>query len=202
MRSAAPDYSSYETLSAAVFTWNAGASKPADLRYEHGAADFFRDFLKGGDLPDIMVFGLQELVDLEDKKLTASKPPFKLYLHLRFSDDFAETLFRSKKQDSYGHEHLSSVYRAWRDYLARCLDEYLPDTGGYAELHASSMVGLFTCVFVKADLRHRIRDLQAAQVKTGMGGLHGNKVGRMRTFHWFTGELTRNTGCSYCPLPF
>jgi endonuclease/exonuclease/phosphatase family metal-dependent hydrolase len=37
------------------------------------------------------------------------------------------------------------------------------------------MVGLFTCIFVKSAERQRIRDVSAAQIKLGMGGLHGNK---------------------------
>jgi len=37
------------------------------------------------------------------------------------------------------------------------------------------LVGLFTCIFVKADLRPRISNLSSAEVKRGMGGLHGNK---------------------------
>ena len=38
------------------------------------------------------------------------------------------------------------------------------------------MVGLFSCVFIKASQRHRIRNINAAEIKRGMGGLHGNKV--------------------------
>lgn len=54
-------------------TWNAGASKPADLRYDEQNSNVFRDLLQTSSVPDVVVFGLQELVDLEDKKLTASK---------------------------------------------------------------------------------------------------------------------------------
>jgi Endonuclease/Exonuclease/phosphatase family 2 len=47
----------------------------------------------------------------------------------------------------------------------------------YHLLHTASLVGLFTCIFVKASLRERIRNIGAAEVKRGMAGLHGNKVG-------------------------
>lgn len=60
-------------MTSLVMTWNAGASKPADLRYDEQNANFFRELLQTGSPPDVIVFGLQELVDLEDKKLTASK---------------------------------------------------------------------------------------------------------------------------------
>ena len=38
------------------------------------------------------------------------------------------------------------------------------------------MVGLFSCVFIKASQRSQIRGVSAAELKRGMGGLHGNKV--------------------------
>lgn len=52
----------------------------------------------------------------------------------------------------------------------------MPATHGYTLLHTSSMVGLFSCVFVKTSLRARIKQVHTAEVKRGMGGLHGNKV--------------------------
>lgn len=58
----------------------------------------------------------------------------------------------------------------------RCLDDYMPSTELYYLLHTSSLVGLFTCVFVRAHLRERVRHITGAEVKRGMGGLHGNKV--------------------------
>lgn len=53
-------------------TWNAGAAKPSDLRHDQKNANFFRELLSSDSSPDMIVFGFQELVDLEDKKLTAS----------------------------------------------------------------------------------------------------------------------------------
>ena len=68
------EYCTYKDVSALVLTWNAGASKPSDLRYDQQNSNFFREFLSAEqNPPDIIVFGLQELVDLEDKKLTASE---------------------------------------------------------------------------------------------------------------------------------
>lgn len=66
-------YCQFEELRAMVFTWNAGASTPHSLRYSDGDADFFQNLLQNSDRPDILVFGFQELVDLEDKTATASK---------------------------------------------------------------------------------------------------------------------------------
>ena len=152
------EYCTYKDVTALVLTWNAGAAKPSDLRYDQKNSNFFRDLLSDQNhSPDIIVFGLQELVDLEDKKLTA------------------KSFFKGKTKDSYGQEHLSRVYRDWRDYLTRCLDESSQREDAYVQLYSASLVGLFTCIFVKTPLRSRIRDLVGAEVKTGMGGLHGNK---------------------------
>ena len=55
-----------------MVTWNAGATTPASLRHEDKNDNFFREVIEANDPPDILVFGFQELVDLDDKKLTAS----------------------------------------------------------------------------------------------------------------------------------
>ncbi|KAB8360950.1 hypothetical protein FH972_024682 [Carpinus fangiana] len=150
-------FCTYQAVSALVLSWNAGASKPSDLKYKQKDDNFFRELLHSSPSPDIIVFGLQELVDLEDKKLTA------------------KAFLKGRQKDAYGQEHIGATYRAWRDYLTWCLDDSMPPSDSYTLLHTASLVGLFTCVFVKGRLRNRIRNLSAAEVKTGMGGLHGNK---------------------------
>ncbi|KKY22217.1 putative inositol polyphosphate [Diplodia seriata] len=128
------EFCDFREVSATIMTWNAGAVKPTSLsgRFEEQDGSFFRDLLRPDDPSDILVFGFQELVDLEDKKVTA-KSFFK----------------SSKKKDASDQEHMSRQY--------------------------PNMVGLFTCVFVKESERMRIRDMSAAEIKLGMGGLHGNK---------------------------
>jgi len=69
---------------------------------------------------------------------------------------------------------MSHQYRDWRDFLVRSLDDYMSGDL-YHLLHTAPLVGLFTCIFVKADLRDRVSNLSSAEVKRGMGGLHGNK---------------------------
>ena len=66
------EYCSFREITALVVTWNAGAATPTHLRYEQGDSQFFLDILQSGAPPDLLVFGFQELVDLEDKRLTAS----------------------------------------------------------------------------------------------------------------------------------
>lgn len=72
MRDHDTQYCTFSDISALVVTWNAGASTPSNLRHEEKDSNIFRDVLQAEDPPDILVFGFQELVDLEDKKLTAS----------------------------------------------------------------------------------------------------------------------------------
>jgi Endonuclease/Exonuclease/phosphatase family len=153
------EYCDFSEVTALVMTWNAGASKPTALRRDKQDDNFFRELLSlHNPTPDILVFGFQELVDLEDKKVTA------------------RSLFKSsKKKENVDHERMSHQYRAWKDHLTKCIDENMPATQSYTLLHTANLIGLFTCVFVKSSIRSRIQDVHAAQVKLGMGGLHGNK---------------------------
>ncbi|KAF2467784.1 DNase I-like protein [Lindgomyces ingoldianus] len=151
------DYCDFREISAVVMTWNAGASKPTSLQKDEQNRNFFRDLLQPQDPADVLVFGFQELVDLEDKKVTA-RSFFK----------------KAKKKDATDHEHMSHQYRAWRDYLVRSLEERIPKEN-YTLLHTANLVGLFTCIFIKTSEHLKVRDVCAAQVKLGMGGLHGNK---------------------------
>jgi hypothetical protein len=151
------EYCSFEKIKALVLTWNAGASTPHSLRYSESDATFVRDLLQNSDSPDIIVFGFQELVDLEDKTATAKR------------------FLKPKKKEGSDQERMSHQYRDWRNFLAQSLDDHMSSGGLYHVLHTAPLVGLFTCIFVKADLRERISNLSSAEVKRGMGGLHGNK---------------------------
>ncbi|RFU72332.1 hypothetical protein TARUN_9926, partial [Trichoderma arundinaceum] len=157
MKSKDTTYCDFDEIKALIFTWNAGASTPHSLRYSDGDATFFQELLQSSGSPDILIFGFQELVDLEDKKATAKR------------------LLKSKKKEGTDQERMSHQYRDWRDFLLKTLDDYMPADDLYHLLHTAPMVGLFTCIFVKSSLRDRITHLSAAEVKRGMGGLHGNK---------------------------
>lgn len=73
MRNMDTTYCTMEKLKVLVLTWNAGASTPNSLRYSDSDAGFFQGFLQSSGTPDILIFGFQELVDLEDKTATASE---------------------------------------------------------------------------------------------------------------------------------
>jgi hypothetical protein len=175
MQSQETDFCGLSNIKALVMTWNAGAATPYHLAHAEQDKNFFPKLLSSSDSPDILVFGFQELVDLEDKKTTASK--HSVSLSLFNADYFLVSFFKSKKKDPSEQEHMSHQYRDWRDFLTRSLDDYMPRDELYHLLHTASLVGLFTCIFVKSSLRDRIRNISAAEVKRGMGGHHGNKVG-------------------------
>lgn len=79
---------------------------------------------------------------------------------------------------------MSRQYRAWRDFLVRCIEDAMPSDEPYRLLHTASMVGLFSCVFVKSSEYSRIKDVSTAEIKRGMGGLHGNKVSTTSHFEY------------------
>lgn len=82
----------------------------------------------------------------------------------------------SKKKESGEKEHMSRQYRVWIDALTRRINDCMPLDESYVLLHTANLVGLFTCIFVKHQERQKIKNVSAAEVKRGMGGLHGNKV--------------------------
>ncbi|KAI1342220.1 Endonuclease/exonuclease/phosphatase [Xylariaceae sp. FL0016] len=157
MKAHEAQYCRFEDLKLLALTWNAGASTPSSLRHSGTDAAFIQNLLQSSDSPDILIFGFQELVDLEDKAATAKR------------------LFKSKKKDAKtDQERMSHQYRDWRDFLIRSLDDHMSGEL-YHLLQTSTLVGLFTCIFVKSTIQHRTHSLCATEVKLGFRGLHGNK---------------------------
>lgn len=66
------EFCNFREVKALICTWNAGASKPQDLLTREDDKVFLENVLASMDSPDIIVFGFQELVDLESRKVTAS----------------------------------------------------------------------------------------------------------------------------------
>lgn len=72
------EYCTFREIRATILTWNAGASVPHSVRN----SSFIQDAIHPENPPELLVFGFQELVDLEDKKITASWSPSALTLLL------------------------------------------------------------------------------------------------------------------------
>lgn len=154
------EFCHFREIRALVCTWNAGASKPQDLLKGEDDRMFLEGVLSSVDSPDIIVFGFQELVDLENKKLTA------------------KSLLKGgskKKKAASQQEHMSHQYRLWQQQLTKSIETHMPPDQPYVLLHAANLVGLFTAIFVRSSERGNIRNVSASTVKRGLGGLHGNK---------------------------
>jgi len=161
---ATPHFSTYCSLRVLTMTYNLDAASPGDLFGVVGNMDVFQRVLRSsivdGVGPDVIVFAFQELVDLEDKRLTAKR-----------------LLLGGKKRTNreIEEQRLPSDYRAWQDELNKYVRLVMPPEQPHVVLLSESLVGLYTCLFVKAELVERIRAPASYTVKTGLGGRYGNK---------------------------
>ncbi len=94
-------YSTFRPLDVLICSWNVDAARPDTLTGSHKPENY--NFLKNllssetddGRRPDIIVFGFQEVIDLEDKKLTASECLKGMYVVVHFTDVFLQRRFSS-----------------------------------------------------------------------------------------------------------
>ena len=156
MQSRDVKYCTFREIRAAVVTWNVGACNPLDIR-----SDFVSDAINVEDPPEVLVFGFQEIVDLEDRAVTAKSI-------LGFGK-------KKDKENARSEQHVSRVYREWRDYLGKCINRYMDPRYTYTEVHTSCLIGLFQCIFVRQEEKGSIRNMSATEVKCGMKGHYGNK---------------------------
>jgi len=81
------------------------------------------------------------------------------------------------KSGSATQEQTTYQYRVWQEKLVSALRVATTSQDDqYVLLHSATLVGLFTCIFIRQSEKHKVRKLSATEVKTGLGGLHGNKV--------------------------
>lgn len=74
------------------------------------------------------------------------------------------------------NDRVSRHYRMWLDALTLAIRTVMPFEIPYSVIHHETLVGLFSCVFVKNSQRNRIRDPSIVVVKRGLKGRYGNKV--------------------------
>lgn len=168
----ADTYSKYHSLKALVTTYNLGAASPSDLFGMVDNMDLFQRILRSScstsseghvTAPDVIVFAFQELIDLEDKRLTAKR--------LLLGSNKSKKAMKTAEE----RERLPSSYQAWLDKLVSYVRLVMPPESPFVVLSAESMLGLFTIVFIKSELQPRIRQVNNYMVKTGLGGRYGNK---------------------------
>jgi Endonuclease/Exonuclease/phosphatase family 2 len=83
---------------------------------------------------------------------------------------------QKKKSDGVISEKVSRSYRMWHERLIQAVRIAMPVDDPYVVAHTDSLVGLFSCIFVRQRQRHLLRDSAITSVKRGMGGRYGNKV--------------------------
>ncbi|KAJ1953065.1 hypothetical protein EC988_003206, partial [Linderina pennispora] len=167
LRKRTQEFANVRDISVQICSWNIDAIKPEALESSRNPKDreFLRTWLSSMESsPEIVVVGLQEVVDLESKTMTAKS----------LWKGGVVGKHKSKSKLAKPSADISKRYGLWKTALERTLS----DTGTkYRVVECQNMVGLFVCVFARDDVFRSIAHVGVAQVKTGLGGLHGNKGG-------------------------
>ncbi|KAJ2620878.1 hypothetical protein GGI25_003958 [Coemansia spiralis] len=164
------EYVRMRDITVQINSWNIDAIKPDSLEKSNEDKGFLREWLGASGIqqgPEIIVVGLQEVVDLESKKMTAKS----LWMN---------TTSKHKQKGKSGTKpsaDISKRYGLWRAALEKKLTREMTYTTPYRTVECQNMVGLFICIFARDDIYRSVREVDVSHVKTGMGGLHGNKGG-------------------------
>ncbi|KAH7903049.1 WD40-repeat-containing domain protein, partial [Hygrophoropsis aurantiaca] len=160
-------FSTFRNINVLIVSWNIDSAKPDALTNEQENINFLQDVLQSVDSPDIISFGFQEVIDLESRKMAAKT-----------------VLLGGKKKTEDGKisEKVSSSYKRWHDRLILAVKLAMPPDSPYTVIHTESLVGLFTCMFVKNTERISLKDVAITSIKRGMGGRYGNKGGIVARF--------------------
>ncbi|KAL0948931.1 hypothetical protein HGRIS_009039 [Hohenbuehelia grisea] len=154
------EFSQFRDLRLLVVSWNVDAAKPDALTGSPANISFLQAALSSVDSPDVIVFGFQEVIDLESRKMTAKNV----------------LLGKKRPEDGGLSDRVTGAYKRWYDRLVSVVRASMPPEAPYAVVHTESLVGLFTCIFVKNSERPAMRDMAITTIKRGVGGRYGNKV--------------------------
>ncbi|TPX41059.1 hypothetical protein SeMB42_g05285 [Synchytrium endobioticum] len=155
MTSRESEFSTVNPIKFFVGSWNLDAAKPDALEGSHQDMFFLSQWLSTANKPDIIVIGLQEIIDLESTKANAKK------------------FFQGSKRANE-HQDRDQRFVLWQKQLVTAIRQHIPDAM-YSLVQCNVLVGLFQAVFVADAQVSRLRDIEAKLVKTGLGGVYGNK---------------------------
>ncbi|UZJ55473.1 hypothetical protein CBS101457_004793 [Exobasidium rhododendri] len=152
------EYSSYRTINTLHFSYNVDANSPEDFQGQEfpNLTTTFANI----EPPDVIVFGLQELVHLDDTKVVAKSFLF-------------GGARRGKGKGIELGDRVSHQYRLWVDYFSEQIRKYATVT--YTMILTDNLLGLFTCIFVRDRELGNVKEARIASIKTGFGGRMGNK---------------------------
>ncbi|KAF7331076.1 IPPc domain-containing protein [Mycena venus] len=163
-------FSTFRDLSVLIVSWNADSARPDSLSGDLVNMNFLQEALTSVDCPDIITFGFQEVVDLESRKMVAKN----VLLGRKDKQDVSAAQITGLSGLS---EKVTTAYRKWYEFLLHAVRLAMPAQVPYTVIHTESLVGLFTCVFVKNTERMSVKDNVITSMKRGMGGRYGNKGG-------------------------
>lgn len=155
-------FSTFRDLTVLIISWNCDAAKPEHLNGDAANVNLLHDMLTSVDSPDIISFGFQEVVDLESRKLAAKS--------------IVINATSKKHSDDPVGDKVTGAYKRWHSQMMLAVRLAMPPDCPYTCIHTESLVGLFTCIFVKNSERATLRDMAISTIKRGMGGRYGNKV--------------------------
>jgi len=155
-------FSTFQDVTALVVSWNCDAARPDSLLDDRRNAEFFNQVLSTPAAPpDIISFSFQEVIDLESRKMAAKNV----------------LLGGKKKTDDALNDRVTGAYKRWHDRLVGAVKTaYLPLGVEYTAVNTESMVGLFSCLFLRNTKDFTCKEKHIAAIKRGMGGRYGNKV--------------------------
>ncbi|KAH9931392.1 DNase I-like protein [Amylocystis lapponica] len=161
------EFSSFRDMNVLIVSWNVDSAKPDQLTGTADNINFLQDVLTGVDSPDVIAFGLQELIDLESRKMAA------------------KTVLlggKNKTADGAISQKVTTSYKKWYDRLVLAVRLAMPPDVPYTVIHTENLVGLFSCIFVKNTERISLKQVAITTIKRGMGGRYGNKGGIVARF--------------------
>lgn len=155
------EFSTFRDLNVLIVSWNLDSAKPDALNGTSENINFLHEALTSVDSPDIIAFGLQELIDLESRKMAAKT-----------------VLLGNKNRNPDGalSQKVTTSYKKWYDRLVLAVRLAMPPDTPYTVIHTENLVGLFSCIFVKDTQKISLRNVAITTIKRGMGGRYGNKV--------------------------
>ncbi|PPQ83593.1 hypothetical protein CVT25_006343 [Psilocybe cyanescens] len=161
-------FSGFRELTVLVCSWNCDSARPDSLSGNETNFSFLNDVLHSVSTPpDVIAFGFQEVIDLESRKMVAKN-----------------VLLGGKKKPEDGglSDKVTGAYKRWYDRLILAVKAAMPSDLSYCVVHTESLVGLFSCIFVKSSQRTAFDDVAVTTIKRGMGGRYGNKGGIVARF--------------------
>jgi hypothetical protein len=149
------EYLTTTSMRTVVYSWNVAGQKPQDVATFPGGLSVLTQWIDDASdqPPDVLVIGLQEIVDLDNKSSQA-----KLLMG------------GGKALDTAGSQQRNQL---WHETIQKAVADY--DKQKYLLVTASSLVGLYAAVYVRQDWMSRVSLEASTTVKTGLGGMHGNK---------------------------